>query len=61
MAVTVLNPILGYDKVAQISRKALSEGIGTRAAALALGFLSGEDYDRLVDPLRMATGHRAQI
>jgi fumarate hydratase class II len=50
---TALNPVLGYDKVAQITARALADGITPRAAAIALGFLSGEDYDRDVDPKRM--------
>jgi fumarate hydratase class II len=51
---TALNPVIGYDKVALITAKALDEAITPREAALALGLLSGEDYDRYVDPQRMA-------
>lgn len=51
---TALNPVLGYDRVAEITRKALSEGISPRAAAIALGLISAEDYDRIVDPSAMA-------
>jgi fumarate hydratase class II len=51
---TALNPVLGYDKVAQITAKALSDSTTPRQAALALGFLSAEDYDRHVDPSLMA-------
>jgi fumarate hydratase class II len=50
---TALNPVLGYDKVAQITAKALTDGTTPRAAALALGFLTGDQYDRHVDPTRM--------
>ncbi|MGO8557593.1 class II fumarate hydratase, partial [Rhizobium ruizarguesonis] len=50
---TALNPVIGYDKVAQITAKALDEAITPREAAMALGLLSGEDYDRYVDPKRM--------
>jgi fumarate hydratase, class II len=53
LLVTALNPVLGYDKVAQITAKALADGITPRAAAIALGFLSGGDYDRDVDPKHM--------
>lgn len=56
LAVTALNPVLGYDRVAQITRTALERRITPRAAAVALGLLSEEDYDRLVDPARMAKG-----
>jgi len=51
---TALNPVIGYDKVALITAKALDESITPREAAIALGLLSGEDYDRYVDPQRMA-------
>ena len=50
---TVLNPVLGYDRVAQITTKALTDGTPPREAALALGFLTGEEYDRLVDARAM--------
>ncbi|APW39674.1 class II fumarate hydratase [Rhodoferax koreense] len=56
MLATALNTEIGYEKVAQITRTALAQGIGTRAACIQLGHLSGEDYDRLADPWRMAVG-----
>jgi fumarate hydratase class II len=51
---TALNPVLGYDKVSQITAKALADGTTPRDAAIALGFISGDDYDRHIDPRRMA-------
>ncbi|WP_024506469.1 class II fumarate hydratase [Bradyrhizobium sp. ARR65] len=51
---TALNPVLGYDKVAEITAKAWEEGITPREAAVALGFVSADEYDRHVDPRRMA-------
>ena len=51
---TALNPVLGYDRVAQITAKALAEGTTPREAAVALAFLTDEEYDRLVDPRTMA-------
>uniref|UniRef100_UPI000D37CF14 class II fumarate hydratase n=1 Tax=unclassified Variovorax TaxID=663243 RepID=UPI000D37CF14 len=59
LSVTALNPVLGYDKVARITRTAMERGIAPREAAVALGYLDGEAYDRLVDPLRMARGDSA--
>ncbi|HEY4295994.1 MAG TPA: class II fumarate hydratase [Paraburkholderia sp.] len=56
LAVTALNPLIGYDRVAQITAKALRERITPRAAALALEFVSGDDYDRLVNPAVLAGG-----
>ena len=53
MLVTALNPHIGYDKAAQIAKKAHKEGSSLREAALALGYLSADDFDRWVDPTRM--------
>jgi fumarate hydratase, class II len=57
--VTVLNPVIGYDRVARIVREAMASGRPPREVAVQLGFLSGEDYDRHVDAARMAAPHRA--
>jgi fumarate hydratase class II len=51
---TALNPVLGYEKVAQVTAKALRESTSPREATVALGFLSAEDYDRYIDPRAMA-------
>jgi fumarate hydratase, class II len=48
MLVTALNPHIGYDKSAQIAKKAHKEGTSLKEAALALGHLSEEDFDRWV-------------
>ncbi|MET3181768.1 UNVERIFIED_ORG: fumarate hydratase class II [Variovorax guangxiensis] len=56
LSVTALNPVLGYDKVARITRTAVERRIAPREAAVELGYLSAEAYDRLVDPIRMARG-----
>jgi fumarate hydratase class II len=50
---TALNPVVGYDKVAQITAKALNDATTPRDAAIALGLLTGEEYDHYVDPRRM--------
>jgi fumarate hydratase class II len=54
LSITALNPVLGYDAVARISALALREGITPRAAALSLGLIDAEQYDRIVDPARLA-------
>lgn len=51
---TVLNPVIGYDKVSQITTKELHDDTTPRDAAIALGLMAGEEYDRHVDPRRMA-------
>jgi fumarate hydratase class II len=47
---TALNPLLGYDVVAQITRKAAAEGVSPKAAALALGVITEQEYDEQVRP-----------
>ncbi len=53
MLVTALNPHIGYDKAAQIAKKAHKEGTTLKEAALALGFLSASDFDKWVKPEQM--------
>ena len=48
MLVTALNPHIGYDKAAQIAKKAHKEETSLREAALALGYLTGEQFDQWV-------------
>jgi fumarate hydratase, class II len=48
--VTALNPHIGYDKSAQIAKKAHKEGTSLREAALALGFVTAEQFDAWVKP-----------
>ncbi len=50
MLVTALNPVIGYDKAAQIAKKAYTDGSTLREAALKLGHLTGEDFDKHVRP-----------
>ena len=53
LQVTALNPHIGYDKVSKIVKKAMEEDLRPRDAAVALGLVSIEDYDRWTDPLQM--------
>jgi len=53
MLVTALNPHIGYDKAAQVAKNAHKKGISLRESAIALGFLSGEDFDKYVKPEEM--------
>lgn len=53
MLVTALNPKIGYDKAAQVAKKAYQENTTLRDACLALGFLTGEEFDRFVRPEQM--------
>jgi fumarate hydratase class II len=51
--VTALAPHIGYDRAAQIAKKAHADGSTLREAALALGFVSAKDFDRWVVPGQM--------
>jgi fumarate hydratase, class II len=53
MLVTALNPLIGYDKAAEVAKKAHREGSTLRDACVALGFLTPEEFDRAVRPEEM--------
>ena len=53
MLVTALTPHIGYDKAAEIAKKAHHEGTTLKEAALALGYLTEAEYDSM----RRSRGH----
>ncbi|MER6736316.1 class II fumarate hydratase [Streptomyces puniciscabiei] len=53
MLVTALSPVIGYDKASAIAHKADDEDTTLRSAALASGYISAEDFDRIVRPAAM--------
>ncbi|HEX6132090.1 MAG TPA: lyase family protein, partial [Actinomycetota bacterium] len=53
MLVTALAPTIGYDRAAEIAKKAHHEGTTLKEAALALGYLTEAEYDAAVVPERM--------
>ncbi|HYN10314.1 MAG TPA: class II fumarate hydratase [Vicinamibacterales bacterium] len=53
MLVTALNPHIGYDNAAKIAKKAHRDGTTLREAAVSLGLVSPEDFDKWVDPKKM--------
>jgi fumarate hydratase, class II len=53
MLVTALAPHIGYDRAAQIAKRAHKDGTTLREAALALGYVTAEEFDRLVRPQEM--------
>jgi fumarate hydratase, class II len=57
MTVTALNPHIGYDRSAQIAKKAHKDGTTLKEAALALGFVTDEQFERWVRPEQM-TGQK---
>jgi fumarate hydratase class II len=61
MLVTAMNPHIGYDKAAQIAKKAHAEGTTLKEAAVALGFLSPEQFDKIVVPSMMTGPQRLDL
>jgi fumarate hydratase class II len=53
MLVTALSPVIGYDKASAIAHKANDQSTTLREAALATGYISGKDFDRIVNPSAM--------
>lgn len=53
MLVTALAPVIGYDKSSKIAHYAMDNDLTLKAAALKLGFVSEEEFDRVVDPAKM--------
>ncbi len=53
MLVTALNPYIGYDNSAKIAKKAHKEGTTLKEAAIALGLLNEEQFDKWIDPKKM--------
>lgn len=53
MLVTALNPVIGYDKAAEIAKKAHAENKTLKETAIELGYLTAEKFDEVVDPKKM--------
>jgi fumarate hydratase class II len=53
MLVTSLNPHIGYENAAKIAKKAHTENLTLREAAIGLGLVTAEDFDKWVDPAKM--------
>ena len=53
MLVTALNPHIGYENAARVAKKAYSEGISLKEACVALGYLTGEQFDQVFHPEKM--------
>jgi fumarate hydratase class II len=60
MLVTALSPVIGYDKSSKIAHYALDNDLTLRQAALKLGFVTEEEFDRVVDPTKMVRPYVAK-
>ncbi len=54
MLVTALTPAIGYDRAAEIAKKADREGTTLKEAALSLEYLTEQEFDEAVDARKMA-------
>ena len=61
MLVTALAPVIGYDKASKIAHHAMDHDLTLKAAALALGFVNEEEFDRVVDPAKMVKPYVAKV
>jgi fumarate hydratase class II len=61
MLVTALSPVIGYDKAAAIAHYALERNMTLRDAAVSGGFVSADDFDRVVDPKKMVGNPRRDL
>ena len=53
MLVTALSPVIGYDKASKIAHYAMDNDLTLKAASLKLGFVTEDEFDRVVDPAKM--------
>jgi fumarate hydratase class II len=53
MLVTVLAPVIGYDKASKIAHYAMDNDLTLKDAALKLGFVTEDEFDRIVDPAKI--------
>ena len=60
MLVTALSPVIGYDKASKIAHYALDNDLTLKAAALTLGFVTEQEFDRVVDPSKMVEPYVAK-
>ena len=60
MLVTALSPVIGYDKASKIAHYAMDNDLTLKAAALKLGFVTEDEFNRVVDPLKMVRPYVAK-
>ena len=59
MLVTALAPVIGYDKASKIAHYAMDNDLTLKAAALTLGFVTEDEFNRVVDPTKMIKSYVA--
>jgi fumarate hydratase class II len=53
MLVTALSPVIGYDGASRIAHYAMDNDLTLKDAALKLGLVTADEFDRIVDPAKM--------
>ena len=61
MLVTALSPTIGYDKASQIAHYALDHNLSLKVAALKLGYVTSQEFDRIVNPKKMIGNPRKDL
>ena len=61
MLVTALSPVIGYDKASIIAHYATENNVSLKAAALKLGYVTAEEFDRIVQPRKMVGNPRKDL
>jgi fumarate hydratase class II len=61
MLVTALSPVIGYDKASKIAHYAMDNDLTLKEAALKLGFVTEQEFDAVVDPLKMVHPYVAKV
>jgi fumarate hydratase class II len=60
MLVTALAPVIGYDEASAIAHYALDHDLSLKQAALKLGYVTEDEFDRVVDPAKMVHPYVAE-
>ena len=58
--VTALNPIIGYQKGAEVAKKSLAEDRSIREIVIELGYMTEDEIDRVLDARKMTEGGIAE-
>jgi fumarate hydratase class II len=61
MLVTALSPVIGYDKASRIAHYALDNNLSFKEAALKLGYVNSDEFDRVVLPKKMVGNPRRDL
>jgi fumarate hydratase, class II len=61
MLVTALSPVIGYDKSSKMAHYAMENNLSLKDAALKLGYISSEEFDRIVEPKKMVGNPRKDL